>query len=135
MFMEGKEYLQREYGINVQVEYKAGTVLSECLGQIKRSLKPTTQILIIWALTPYAWKQTPIRAKNKKEIRIFRPNRYLSIDPIPGLMDRIMEYVHQISPNCAVYLSIPAVKDLYTFNETILVKAWGETYRDYLLNH
>ncbi|KAL7645950.1 UNVERIFIED_CONTAM: hypothetical protein RMT77_002847 [Armadillidium vulgare] len=135
MFWEGRQYLQQEYGIRVRVDYQAGAVLEESLGQIKRSMKPNTQILIIWALTPYAWKRTPIRTKNKWDTTIFRPSKFLSIENVPGLMNRIMRYVLQVNPYCSVYLSIPAIKDMYCFNESRLVKAWGENYRDYLLHH
>ncbi|KAL7631516.1 UNVERIFIED_CONTAM: hypothetical protein RMT77_018181 [Armadillidium vulgare] len=135
MFWEGRQYLQQEYGIRVRVDYQAGVVLEESLGQIKRSMKPNTQILIIWALTPYAWKRTPIRAKNKRDTTIFRPSKFLTVDNIPGLMNHIMRYVLQVNPYCSVYLSIPAIKDMYCFNEGRLVKAWGEKYRDYLLHH
>ncbi|KAL7640327.1 UNVERIFIED_CONTAM: hypothetical protein RMT77_008591 [Armadillidium vulgare] len=135
MFWEGRQYLQQEYGIRVRVDYQAGAVLEESLRQIKRSMKPNTQILIIWALTPYAWKRTPIRTKNKWDTTIFRPSKFLSIENVPGLMNHIMRYVLQVNPYCSVYLSIPAIKDMYCFNESRLVKAWGENYRDYHLHY
>ncbi|KAL7631415.1 UNVERIFIED_CONTAM: hypothetical protein RMT77_018283 [Armadillidium vulgare] len=66
MFWEGRQYLQQEYGIRVRVDYQAGVVLEESLGQIKRSMKPNTQILIIWALTPYAWGENPHSRKEQE---------------------------------------------------------------------
>ncbi|KAL7647740.1 UNVERIFIED_CONTAM: hypothetical protein RMT77_001349 [Armadillidium vulgare] len=135
MFVEGRELLKREYGMDVKVEYRKGCTLDYCLGQVQRQMKPTTHLIIVWALTPYGWRRTGIRTRGKPEITIFRPAIYFSLRDIPRLMNQIVEYVYRVNPKCLVYLAIPAVKDLYTFNQTRIVRAWGEDYQDFLKNH
>ncbi|KAL7646487.1 UNVERIFIED_CONTAM: hypothetical protein RMT77_001737 [Armadillidium vulgare] len=135
MFMEGKELLKKEYGVDVRVEYKNGCTLDYCLGQVQRQMKPTTHLFIVWALTPYGWRRHGIRTRGKPEITIFRPAIYFSIRDIPRLMNQIVEYVYRINPKCLVYLAIPAIKDLYTFNQTRIVRTWGRDYRDFLKDH
>ncbi|KAL7641819.1 UNVERIFIED_CONTAM: hypothetical protein RMT77_007693 [Armadillidium vulgare] len=112
MFVEGRELIGEEYGVKVRVEYQKGCILDASLGQIRRQMKPTTHLIIIWALMPYGWHRTPIRAQGKREITIFRPAIYFSLQPILGLMNQIMRHVLRVNPNCYVYLAIPAVKDL-----------------------
>ncbi|KAL7634369.1 UNVERIFIED_CONTAM: hypothetical protein RMT77_014746 [Armadillidium vulgare] len=135
MFVEGRELLKRKYGVDVRVEYQKGCTLDYCFGQIKRQMKPTTHLIIIWALTPYGWRRTSIQTKGKQEITIFRPAIYFSLRDIPRLMNQIMRYVYEVNPQCIVYLAIPAIKDGYTFNQTRIVRAWGENYRDFLKDH
>ncbi|KAL7641255.1 UNVERIFIED_CONTAM: hypothetical protein RMT77_008393 [Armadillidium vulgare] len=135
MFMEGKELLNKEYGVDVRVEYKNGCTLDYCLGQVQRQMKPTTHLIIVWAITPYGWRRHGIRTRGKPEITIFRPAIYFSIRDIPRLMNQIVEYVYRINPKCLVYLAIPAIKDLYTFNQTRIVRTWGRDYRDFLKDH
>ncbi|KAL7644987.1 UNVERIFIED_CONTAM: hypothetical protein RMT77_004811 [Armadillidium vulgare] len=135
IFWEGRNLLKDEYGVFVQTEYRSGATLEDCLGQIQRQMKPSTHIIIIWALTPFAWRRTTIKNPEQQETTIFRPSLHLSIDQIPAMMNQIMRHVLQVNPNCRVYLSIPAVKDLYRFNQTRLIQAWGEDYRDFLEDH
>ncbi|KAL7634655.1 UNVERIFIED_CONTAM: hypothetical protein RMT77_015032 [Armadillidium vulgare] len=135
MFLNGKEHLRGVYNANLQVEYRPGVVLDECLDQIKKKMKTNTHIIIIWALTPYGWKREYIRAKGKREISVFRPALHVSLDPIPGLMNQIMRYVYSVNSSCEVYLSIPAVKDMYKFNQTRIMRNWGIEYKNYLENN
>ncbi|KAL7647764.1 UNVERIFIED_CONTAM: hypothetical protein RMT77_001373 [Armadillidium vulgare] len=135
MFIEGRDHLKNQYNVKVQVEYKAGAILDDCLSQIKHKMTPLTHMIILWALTPYGWRRTPIRTKGKQDITVFRPALHVSVDPIPGLMNNIMQYVSSVNPECEVYLSIPAVKDLYQFNQQRIVRNWGFSYKNFLKNH
>ncbi|KAL7635365.1 UNVERIFIED_CONTAM: hypothetical protein RMT77_014432 [Armadillidium vulgare] len=135
MFLDGKEHLREVYNVNIQVEFRPGVVLDECLAQIKKKMKPNTHVIIIWALTPYGWKREYIRAKGKREISVFRPALHVSLDPIPRLMNHIMRYVYSVNSSCEVYLSIPAVKDMYKFNQNRLIKNWGIEYKNCLENN
>ncbi|KAL7641242.1 UNVERIFIED_CONTAM: hypothetical protein RMT77_008380 [Armadillidium vulgare] len=111
MFAEGTDHLKNQYNVKVQVEYKSGAILDDCLYQIKHKMNPHTHMIILWALTPYGWRRTPNRTKGKQDITVCRPALHVSVDPIPGLMNPIMQYVSSVNPECEVYLSIPAVKD------------------------
>ncbi|KAL7630354.1 UNVERIFIED_CONTAM: hypothetical protein RMT77_019496 [Armadillidium vulgare] len=135
MFVEGRKLLREEYGVNVCVEYQNGCTLDACLEQIRLQMKPTTHLIIIWALTPYGWRRTPICTQGEREITIFHPDIYFSLQPIPGLMNQIMKHVLSVNPNCLVYLAIPSIKDLYTFNQTRIVRAWGDQFRHFLRDH
>src|ERR1700755_120459 len=135
IFWEGRNLLKDEYGVFVQTEYRSGATLEDCLGHIQRQMKPSTHIIIIWALTPFAWRRTTIKNPDQRKTTIFRPSLHLSIDQIPAMMNQIMRHVLQVNPNCRVYLSIPAVKDLYKFNQPRLIQAWGEDYCDFLEDH
>ncbi|KAL7642428.1 UNVERIFIED_CONTAM: hypothetical protein RMT77_006989 [Armadillidium vulgare] len=135
MFAEGRDYLKNQYNVKVQVEYKSGAILDDCLSQIKRKMTPHTHMIILWALTPYGWRRTPIRTKGKQDITVFRPALHVSIDQIPGIMNQIMRYVSSVNPDCDVYVSIPAIKDLYQFNQQRIVRSWGFSYKNFLKNH
>lgn len=135
MFYERRQQIKEDYGVRVDTEYRSGATLDECLGQVKRRMKSNTHIIIIWALTPYAWRRTFVRAKGKRETTIFGPRKYFTLDTIPGLMNNIMNYVLQLNSSCEVYLSLPTIKDMYEFNQNRLVKAWGENFRDFLYTH
>lgn len=91
----------------------------------------TPPISIIKALTPYSWKRTPIRTAERKD-KIFQPCDHVSLDPIPGMMNHHIKYVQNTNPYCNVYVSIPAVKDLYKFNQTHIIRAWRNEYKDVL---
>src|ERR1700755_8895 len=135
MFAEGRDYLKNQYNVKVQVEYKSGAILDDCLSQIKRKMTPHTHMIILWALTLYGWHRTTIRTKGKQDITVFRPTLHVSIDKIPGIMNQIMRYVSSVNPDCDVYVSIPAIKDLYQFNQQRIVRSWGFSYKNFLKNH
>ncbi|RXG70325.1 hypothetical protein Avbf_00383 [Armadillidium vulgare] len=45
-----------------------------------------------------------------------------------------MAHAFSINNQCRVFLVIPAVKDLYKFNQTRLIREWGPAYKDFLNN-
>ncbi|KAB7499731.1 hypothetical protein Anas_14738 [Armadillidium nasatum] len=122
MFIEGRELLRREYGVDVRVEYRSGCTLDYCLDQIKRQMKPTTHLIIVWALTPYGWRRTSIRTRGKPDTTIFRPATFFSLQDIPRHMNQIMSNPrHQ-------RICTPLIKPG-------LFVAWGEKYRNFLKDH
>ncbi|KAL7638540.1 UNVERIFIED_CONTAM: hypothetical protein RMT77_011110 [Armadillidium vulgare] len=125
IFRTGHTFLKEEYNITVYVVNHVGCTLEQSLGLLKRAMKPHFDIVLVWALTPLAWK---------KRNDCFRPNPFFSVDTIPGIMAQITTHAFSINNQCRVYLVIPAVKDLYKFNQTRLIREWGPAYKDFLNN-
>ncbi|KAB7503167.1 hypothetical protein Anas_12895, partial [Armadillidium nasatum] len=132
IFRTGHAFLRDEYNIAVYVVNHSGCTLEQSLGLLKRAMKPHFDIVLVWALTPLAWIRTPIRTRGRREMTVFRPNPFFSINAIPGIMAQITTHAFSRNNQCRVYLVIPAVKDMYTFNQTRLIREWGPTYKDFL---
>ncbi|KAB7500059.1 hypothetical protein Anas_14532, partial [Armadillidium nasatum] len=77
-----------------------------CLDQIKRQMKPTTHLIIVWALTPYGWRRTSIRTRGKPDTTIFRPATFFSLQDIPRHMNQIMSYTQYDSDDADTEASI-----------------------------
>ncbi|KAL7642397.1 UNVERIFIED_CONTAM: hypothetical protein RMT77_006958 [Armadillidium vulgare] len=134
IFRTGHTFLKDEYNIAVYVVNQAECTLEQSLGLLKRAMKPHFDIILVWALTPLAWLRTPINTRGRREMTVFRPNPFFFTNTIPGIMAQITTHAFSINNQCRVYLVIPAIKDMYMFNQTRLVREWGPAYRDFLTN-
>lgn len=135
IFRDGRKWLSEEYGIDVFTEFRSGARIDECLPLLRRGMVPRIDIVLIWALTPLAWKRMTIYTKGRRDLTVFCPNQNTSISEIPALMNLLYREMYDQNPNCIMYMVLPAIKDFYTFNQTRIVKAWGPKYKDFLKNH
>ncbi|KAL7637885.1 UNVERIFIED_CONTAM: hypothetical protein RMT77_011509 [Armadillidium vulgare] len=134
IFRTGQTFLKEEYNIIVNIVNHAGCILEQSLGLLKRAMKPHFNIVLVWASNPMAWIRTSIRTRGRREMTVFRPNPFFFIDTIPGIMVQITAHAFSINNQCRVYLVIPAVKGLYTFNQTRLIREWGPAHKNFLNN-
>ncbi|KAL7634674.1 UNVERIFIED_CONTAM: hypothetical protein RMT77_015051 [Armadillidium vulgare] len=134
IFHTERRMLQEEFSIEAQVEYRSGCRLEECLPLIQTHMNENTNMIFIWALTSWAWKEMSINNGNMTAT-VFKPDNLFSLSEVPTLMNKITEYVLTVNSDCKIFLVIPGVHDFYSFNQTQLEKAWGPSSKDFLEKH
>lgn len=70
IFWLGQEYLKQEYNLNVKVKNHSGCKLEECISQLKHKVDPQTDLIMLWAVIPCAWKRILIKTKRRRRITL-----------------------------------------------------------------
>ena len=113
IFRDGRKWLSEEYGIDVFTEFRSGARIDECLPLLRRGMVPRIDIVLIWALTPLAWKRMTIYTKGRRDLTVFCPNQNTSISEIPALMNLLYREMYDQNPNCIMYIyGTPCYKGL-----------------------
>ncbi|KAL7630355.1 UNVERIFIED_CONTAM: hypothetical protein RMT77_019497 [Armadillidium vulgare] len=94
-------------------------------------MTPETKIVLLWALTPLVWRRVSIEEAGRR-FTVFAPNENFSLDEVPQIMEEITTHVKSKNRNCAIFLVLPVIKDMYHFNQKRLVQNLDESYRHFL---
>ncbi|KAL7631001.1 UNVERIFIED_CONTAM: hypothetical protein RMT77_018712 [Armadillidium vulgare] len=133
VFGKVREQLENKYILKIDIETKSGCNLGECYKLIKKIHKKKYDVVFIFALITEGW--TKMKANyGRSTISVFGPTT-LSLQNIPEIMNKISQEFCRVNPACEIYLVIPPLKDLFTFNQRRLERAWGPNSINILENH
>jgi len=116
-----KEQMRQIYNVNLFIACHPGATLLD-LGQyltnFLKSNEPLDQIYI-FALTCSIWKKMSLTTEDQS-IKVITWNPTCNLSFVPVQMDAISRIAARRNPAVKVYLVIPTMKDIATFNETFL---------------
>ncbi|KAL7632380.1 UNVERIFIED_CONTAM: hypothetical protein RMT77_017306 [Armadillidium vulgare] len=128
-----RDYVREELGEEITIDSFPGRPLGNCIRVIQEQMTPETKIVLLWALTPLAWRRVNIE-KAGRRFTVFAPNGNFSLNEVPQIMEDITTHVKSVNRNCPIFLVLPAIKDMYQFNQKRLVQNLGESHRHFLQN-
>ncbi|KAL7632052.1 UNVERIFIED_CONTAM: hypothetical protein RMT77_017629 [Armadillidium vulgare] len=132
-FDQIKDYVREELGEEITIDSSPGRPLGSCIRVIQEQMTPETKIVLLWALTPLAWRRVNIEEAGRR-FTVFAPNGNFSLNEVPQIIEDITTHVKSINRNCSIFLVLPAIKDMYQFNQKRLVQNLGESHRHFLQN-
>ena len=115
------EQLQRIYDINLFVLCYPGATLLTIGQHLTRFLKSHGAMdqIYIFGLTCSIWKKMPLNSE-EKPIQAITWDPVCNLSYVPIQMDAITRIAARYNPAVRVYLVIPIMKDIATFNDTFL---------------
>ncbi|KAL7630706.1 UNVERIFIED_CONTAM: hypothetical protein RMT77_019085 [Armadillidium vulgare] len=132
-FDQIRDFVREELEEELTIDSYPGRPLESCNRVVQERMTPETKIVLLWALTPLAWRRVNIEEAGQ-QFTVFAPNENFSLQDVPQIMEDITTYVKSINRNCSIFLVLPAIKDMYQFNQKRLVRNLGEPYRHFLQN-
>ncbi|KAL7647163.1 UNVERIFIED_CONTAM: hypothetical protein RMT77_002421 [Armadillidium vulgare] len=76
-----------------------------------------------------AWRRVNIEEAGRR-FTVFAPNGNFSLNEVPQIMEDITTHVKSVNRNCPIFLVLPAIKDMYQFNQKRLVQNLRENNRN-----
>ncbi|KAL7646490.1 UNVERIFIED_CONTAM: hypothetical protein RMT77_001740 [Armadillidium vulgare] len=78
-FDQIRDYVREELGEEITIDSFPGRPLGNCIRVIQEQMTPETKIVLLWALTPLAWR----RCKGSYESDFHYENNFISKFPKP----------------------------------------------------
>ncbi|KAL7638475.1 UNVERIFIED_CONTAM: hypothetical protein RMT77_011045 [Armadillidium vulgare] len=134
MFERHHELLREEWNADVRASFRSGRTLLKCEEVLQQWMTEDTRVVLIWALTCMAWEMRPLYSR-RPYTRIAEPKLDMDLSVVGPIMTNLVNIAKRVNSNCQVFLVIPTIKDLYTFNQKKIIRKHGMEDRDMLLNH
>lgn len=118
-----KEKLQQRYDVEILLNFQPGRGLVDSAPMIRQAFRRTKDIdiVLLFGLTCAIWKKQPVILGGTTH-NMITYNAATNMSLLPSFLDTVTIMARHFNPKVAIYVVIPSIKDICTFNAGILTE-------------